>query len=126
MSYKKEFPDFDRAEPADLLLSAGWIDASWRNDGCPSIRLGDALIWIDYADPAKRVCEVAPPFALEYLIEGQHAAMPDCTEYPDLKAALGAIYKEWIGYNPADEDARINEIMLARLLAEYQRERAAA
>lgn len=126
MSYREEFPDFDRPEPIDLLISAGWTDASWRHDGCPSARLGDALIWIDFANREKRVCEVAPPFVLSFLMDGQLPADGNCREMASLKEALGAIYEEWIGYNPADEDVRINEIMLARTLAEYEQERSAA
>src|SRR4051812_979550 len=54
MTIAKAFPDFDIATlPA---IPAGFEDASWKNDACPSFinkNLGLRL-WIDYADHAKR------------------------------------------------------------------------
>jgi len=58
--YKTEFPDF----VLDVEIPAGFTDNSWHNDAMPNwIReLPDGqmvVLWIDYADPAKR--EILPP-----------------------------------------------------------------
>ncbi len=49
-----EFPDFDASTLP--LIPAGWTDASWANDCCPCFETADKrwVVWIDYADPARR------------------------------------------------------------------------
>ncbi|HEY6030482.1 MAG TPA: hypothetical protein VIU44_07965 [Gaiellaceae bacterium] len=52
--FRKEFPDY----PADTFpaLPPTFVDSSWGNEPCPSIR-SDALrltVFLDYQDPAKR------------------------------------------------------------------------
>jgi hypothetical protein len=52
--WRIEFPDF----PVEDMptLPAGWVDASWHNDACPSFvneRL-KAAMFIDYRDPEMR------------------------------------------------------------------------
>lgn len=53
-NYLIEFPDY---KPADMpALPAGFEDASWHNDACPSFVSDPVglLIWVDYLDPALR------------------------------------------------------------------------
>lgn len=53
------FVDFDLATMPDV--PRGWFDISYRNDSCPSYRVGDfeglhCIIFVDYADADKREC----------------------------------------------------------------------
>ena len=63
--YKTEFPDFDDLTPILAQLPAKFIDHSWVNDSCPNFQFAATedgvqlsyprlVLWIDYADPAKR------------------------------------------------------------------------
>lgn len=49
-----EFPDFDATTLPPI--PEGWTDSSHRNDVCPSFETADRrwIVWIDYADPARR------------------------------------------------------------------------
>lgn len=122
MTYQTAFPDFDRREPIDMLIAAGWTDESWANDGCPRVHCGDAVIWIDYADDSKRVCEVAPPFFVQYLVNGQFTGESDAAEYETVEAALGAIYVKRIGYDPFADDPTIAAAEVAETLVGHQAE----
>lgn len=52
MAIADAFPDYPLADLPPV--PAHWVDASWHNDTCPSYRIGDVQVWIDYADRAKR------------------------------------------------------------------------
>lgn len=122
MTYQTAFPDFDRREPIDMLIAAGWADESWANDGCPRVHCGDAAIWIDYADDSKRVCEVAPPFFVQYLVDGCFSPDNEAEEFETVEAALGAIYVKRIGYDPFADDPAIAAAEVAETLVGHQAE----
>lgn len=83
----KEFPDYLANDlPA---MPAGFVDASWHNDTCPSAHNAEArlTVWCDYTDEAKREFpEDAGRFSLcrtdEHgaTVEGIGAATDDWTE----------------------------------------------
>lgn len=50
--FRTAFPDFHEADMPKI--PEGFVDASWRNDACPSFWNSDArlTLWVDYAEPA--------------------------------------------------------------------------
>lgn len=122
MTYQTAFPDFDRREPIDMLTAAGWTDESWHNDGCPRVHCGDHALWLDYIDESKRVCDVAPPFHIERLIDGQFVPEGKGTDHDTIRAALAAIYVDVIGYDPFEDDDGIDPAEVARTLVEHAAE----
>jgi hypothetical protein len=62
-----QFPDFDAEGAglaASLIATGAWEDTSWRNDVCPSIQCDVFVLWIDYADRAKREWDNSPRFSM--------------------------------------------------------------
>lgn len=64
MTYREEFPDFDREPPAVLTGDWDFADTSWHNDACPSFVCDVFVLWIDYVDQAKREHQGGPAYAL--------------------------------------------------------------
>jgi hypothetical protein len=124
MSYITCFPDYDRHDDADTLLAAGWSDASWRNDACPSFQAGGVRLFLDYAAPDKREftdCEdVASLHFLNH--RGEFTDIPP-QGFPSLKAALAGLYEGLIGYDPFADDSAITAREVARTVVEYFNER---
>lgn len=92
MTYQTEFPDFDGATLPEI--PAGFEDASWHNNACPSFR-NEALsleIFIDYADPAMR--EMGPDmvrYSVQYWPHDTLDAPVDVAHGNDWAAILDAI-----------------------------------
>lgn len=120
MTYQIEFPDFDRKPEIDELIAAGWRDESWHNDGCPRLHCGKAVLWIDYADASKSEVDAHGGEAGQCILE--FVADDDGQSFPTIKAALGALYAEWIGYNPFEDDPQIEIAEVADTLASYVKE----
>lgn len=68
-NYREEFPDFPEAEMPEV--PRGFEDASWRNDSAPTFQNTELLLmlWVDYADPAKREFPECERFGLKRLGE---------------------------------------------------------
>lgn len=64
MAYETEFPDFDASTMPEI--PAGFDDVSWHNDACPSFlnETAGLILFVDYADPAKREFEDTERFSL--------------------------------------------------------------
>lgn len=58
-----QFPDYDRSTLPSI--PDAWQDISWRNDVCPSFRITDYIVWIDYALADDRERPQAERFALQ-------------------------------------------------------------
>lgn len=129
MKYREAFPDFDRASEIDELIAAGWQDHSWRNDGCPRVHCGEAVIWIDYLDPDKSEIAAmggeAGQCALEFLRGGMFTGV-DPVAFPTIKDALAAIYQSWIGYDPFAPEGGWTFAEVIATLPEYAAEAGAA
>lgn len=121
MTYQKFFPDFDRADEIDLLVTAGWKDESWRNDHMPRVHCGDACIWIEWADANRREFPELSSggYVVEFTVDGMFSTNEVVTGFSTLKQALGFIYERWIGYEPFDDDPEINPAEVAETLAGY-------
>lgn len=121
MTYQKYFPDFDRADEIDLLVTAGWKDESWRHDAMPRVHCGEACIWIDFADADKREYPElsTSSYAVDFTINGMFAEQQVGTCFSTLKDALGFIYQEWIGYQPFEDDPEADPAEVAETLAGY-------
>lgn len=52
MGWREEFPDYPAADMPEIL--DGFEDSSWANDVCPSFTCDVFVLWIDYAERAKR------------------------------------------------------------------------
>lgn len=70
MTFQIEFPDFD---PATMpTIPQGFDDVSWGNDTCPSFlnEIAGLIIFVDYADAAKREYAETPRFSLSIYDNG--------------------------------------------------------
>jgi hypothetical protein len=66
LTYLTEFPDFDDAEHCEAAIALGFDeDTSWHNDSCPSFQCDVFVIWVDFADPAKRELDNGPRFVMQ-------------------------------------------------------------
>jgi hypothetical protein len=85
MPYQTEFPDFPASDmPA---IPAGWQDVSFRNDACPSFSKGVFLLYVNYADPAKREFPETPRFSVHYF-EGSHPAICESDNWQEILDAI--------------------------------------
>lgn len=91
--YRTEFPDF--ALPNDVAIPAGFVDASWHNDACPSwVHAGLGLrLWISEANPAER--DGGAGVSRFYLCrdtEGEDVAdLVASDDWSDIEAALAEV-----------------------------------
>ena len=123
MSFKEEFPDFD---PADMpAIPAGFDDVSWHNDMCPSFlneRAG-LIIFVDYAEPAKREFPECPRFSVATWDNGACETTMDSEEWADVlahvRSALAAEYVARIGYNPFEDNPAETIESVNQTLSEY-------
>lgn len=88
--YTVAFPDF----VLDVEIPAGFVDVSWRNDGCPRWH-ADALnlcLFIDYADPAQRefADEGDPRFSLSTIDTAE-----DLLQTDDWAAVVAFVNARW-------------------------------
>lgn len=100
--WQREFPDFP---PEDMpAIPAGWEDASWHNETCPSFHIGESLrVFIDYADPAKseypeeRRSGHLQRFSLHPLEDGQVSDKPVIIWTDDWSELLAAVAQQQQG-----------------------------
>lgn len=89
MTYRKEFPDFD---PATMpTLPQDFEDVSWGNDLCPSFlnEVAGLIIFVDYADPAKREYPDGRRFSLSPWDNGPaYEGVIESDDWAEIEAAV--------------------------------------
>lgn len=88
MTYQTEFPDFPAADmPA---IPAGFEDSSWHNDLCPCFIDEDAglIIFVDFADPAKREFPDTHRFYLNAYDQGPGSEIASTNDWAELLNAV--------------------------------------
>lgn len=89
--WKQAFPDYGAL---DFELPDGFVDASWRNEACPSFMNKDldVHLYADYRDPAKREHPESRRFTLLETVDGQFGSsdvvLADTDSFDEVVAAI--------------------------------------
>lgn len=94
-----QFPEYDRSTLPGI--PDAWQDISWRNDACPSFRICDYIVWIDFPLAGDRERPESDRFALQR-VSVENAAPAGVVdghigEYADWESLEAALLGEAFG-----------------------------